>query len=70
MAVLEDWKTAKDERNYTKAQKVFREWGIPLNTLHDDFYLPLHEMLSAAGFFDPDEVLLKYYNRRFTSLED
>jgi len=70
MAILNDWKTAKDERNYVKAQKVFREWGIPLNTLYDDFYLPLYEMLRNAGFIDPDVALLKQYNRRFSSFED
>jgi len=70
MAILNDWKTAKDERNYVKAQKVFREWGIPLNTLYDDFYLPLYEMLRNAGFIDPDVALLKQYNRRFTAFED
>lgn len=68
-AILEEWKNAKDLPLMAKG-KLFQQWGVPADKLYDDFYLPLHEMLRNAGFLDPDEALLKQYNRKFTTEED
>lgn len=68
-AILEEWKSAKDLPLMAKG-KLFQQWGVPADKLYDDFYLPLHEMLRNAGFLDPDEALLKQYNRKFTTEED
>lgn len=57
----------KGASNEKQTIESLEKWSA---NLYDDYYLPLHEMLRNAGFLDPDEALLKQYNRKFTTEED
>ncbi len=66
---MDDWKAARDLPLMQRG-KLFQQWGVPASELYNDFYLPLNEMLTDAGFFDPDQALLKVYDRRFDKYDD
>lgn len=67
--ILAEWKGAKDLPLMAKG-KLFQQWGVPASELYNEFYLPLNAMLTDAGFFDPEQALMKQYSRRFTSYDD
>ncbi len=59
---------ASDKRDKSGRQtlKDLETWSA---NLYSDFYLPLHEMLSSAGFIDPDKALVKQFTGRYTPFE-